>query len=82
AYRAAQHILYAAEKGVAAAQYDIASMYQTGVGVANDGVQAARWMSRAAAAGHTAAQYDYAVLLLRGLGLEKDKPKAIEYLIA
>ena len=45
-HRAFQHIQYAAEKGVAEAQYDLAALYQHGEGVTSDALEAARWNAR------------------------------------
>ena len=75
-----QIIRYAAEKGIAAAQYDLATLYQAGTGVPNDAVETSRWLRAAADQGMAVAAYDYSVLLLKGLGLKADEPKAISYM--
>jgi uncharacterized protein len=79
-YRAAEHIRYAAEQGIAEAQYDLGGLYQTGVGVPPDALQASHWLRKAAEQGMPEAQFEYAVTLLRGFGLTRDEPKAIPYL--
>jgi uncharacterized protein len=73
-YRAFGHMLFAAEAGVAAAQYDLGNLYATGTGVdPPNAFEAAKWIGKAAAAGHTDAQVDYAVLLFRGHGVPPDQ---------
>ena len=55
-------------------------LYQNGVGLEPNALEAANWMSKAAKQGLLAAQYEYAVMLMRGLGLKDDENKAIPYL--
>jgi TPR repeat protein len=66
-------MLFAAESGVAAAQYDLGTLYATGTGVDPNAFEAAKWIGKAAAAGHTEAQVDYAVILFRGHGVPPDQ---------
>jgi hypothetical protein len=54
--QAARWFHSAAEKGLAAAQFNLGVMYADGVGVAQDDVEAARWYARAAKQGHTDAR--------------------------
>jgi TPR repeat protein len=68
-------MLFAAEAGVAAAQYDLGTMYATGTGTDANAFEAARWIGKAAAQGHTEAQLDYAVLLFRGHGVPPDQKR-------
>jgi TPR repeat protein len=73
-YRAFGHMLFAAEAGVAAAQYDLGGLYATGTGVdPPNAFEAAKWIGKAAAAGHADAQVEYAVLLFRGHGVPPDQ---------
>src|SRR5262249_61433546 len=66
-YRAFGHMLFAAEAGVAAAQYDLGTLYASGTGVdPPNAFQAAIWIGKAAAAGPTAAQVGYPLLPLLG----------------
>jgi TPR repeat protein len=46
----------AAEKGSAAAQYNLGRMYAEGKGVLQDQAEARRWFERAAAQGHAEAK--------------------------
>jgi TPR repeat protein len=57
-YRAAMHIRFAAESGVAVAQYDLGTLYSTGTGVEANAFEAAKWIGKAAASGHAEAQVD------------------------
>jgi len=56
---------YAAENGVAAAQYRLARMYERGEGTAVDPGRALHWMARAAGDGHVRAMHDLGVLHVR-----------------
>lgn len=47
-----------AEKGILAAQYDLAIMYESGKGVAQDKNRAFEWFQKAAVAGHPDALFD------------------------
>jgi TPR repeat protein len=78
-YRAFGHMLFAAEAGVAAAQYDLGNLYATGTGVdPPNAFEAAKWIGKAAAAGHTDAQVEYAVLLFRGHGVPPDQKQGAQ----
>ena len=69
---------YAADSGVAAAQYDLGTLYSTGTGVDPNAFEAARWIGKAAAAGFTDAQVEYAVILFRGHGVPPDAKRGAE----
>jgi localization factor PodJL len=58
----------AAERGDAAAQFELAVAYEKGFLVDKDMAWAARWYGQAAHQGHSEAQYKYANLKLAGLG--------------
>lgn len=63
--------------GDSAAQYDVALMYATGVGVGKNVSQAFAWTKAAAEKGHTAAQYLLGSAYSGGLGTPKDEQKAL-----
>jgi TPR repeat protein len=78
-YRAFAHMLFAAEAGVAAAQFDLGTLYATGTGVdPPNAFEAAKWIGKAAASGHTDAQIEYAVLLFRGHGVPPDQKRGAQ----
>ena len=55
-------MLFAAESGVAAAQYDLGTLYTTGTGVDPNAFEAAKWIGKAA--GKTDANLDKIVAKL------------------
>jgi len=67
--------------GDPAAQYDVALMYATGVGVGKNVSQAFAWTKSAAEKGHTAAQYLLGSAYGGGLGTPKDEQKALLWFI-
>jgi TPR repeat protein len=69
---------FAAEAGVAAAQYDLGTLYATGTGVDPNAFEAAKWIGKAAAAGHTEAQLEYAVMLFQGRGVPPDQKRGAQ----
>ena len=68
-----------AEAGHAAAQYNIALMYERGAGVAPDRAAAYRWYHAAANQGHGYGQYRVGLALQRGLGVEEDDTAAVAW---
>ena len=65
--------------GDLSAQYEVALMYATGVGVAKNVSQAFVWTKTAAEKGHTAAQYLLGSAYAGGLGTPKDEKKALSW---
>jgi len=65
-----------AEQGHAAAQFNVAAMYEHGSGVAQDSAQAARWYLEAAKQGDADAQYKVGMLYETGAGIAKDLAEA------
>ena len=65
-----------AEAGDAAAQNNLASLYDKGQGVAQDYAQARAWFEKAAAQGFSAAQSNLGVLYADGLGVAQDYGQA------
>ncbi|UJJ49642.1 MULTISPECIES: TonB family protein [Rhodanobacter] len=69
-----------ATQGVAAAQADIGSMYQQGLGVTKDVTQARQWYFKAATQGFGPAQSRLGHLYMDGKGGDQDYAKAFEWL--
>ncbi|MFN3609245.1 MAG: peptidoglycan-binding protein, partial [Hyphomonas sp.] len=69
----------AALKGAAPAQYDLAKLYEQGIGVDRDMIQARSLISRAAEAGHVGAMYDLALFMAEGEGGNLDEQGAVDW---
>lgn len=69
-----------AEKGDAAAQYKLGSMFQEGVKIGKNAMEAARWFKKSAEAGNPKAQIMMARLTLTGEGTAKSVKEAKEWL--
>lgn len=61
-----------AEKGNAAAQFDLGTMYDQGEGTQQSYVEAAKWYLKAAEQGEVAAQYNLAIMYDLGEGVTQD----------
>ncbi len=72
----------AAESGLDAAQYNLAILYFTGQGVAQDLGLAFRWTEAAALQGHLGAQANLGSLYMEGSGVEQDVTTAIAWFTA
>ena len=68
-----------ADKGDAAAQYQIATLYAEGKGVEQSDATAAAWYQKAAEQGHAEAQYNLAVSYAEGLGVKQDDAAAVKW---
>jgi uncharacterized protein len=71
-----KEFLTAAEAGHADSQFNVALMYEQGIGIAKDEKEAVIWYRKAAEQGHAAAQYNLAVLYENGRGIEVDFAQA------
>lgn len=69
-----------AEAGDAEAQYDVASMYEKGNGVAKDADKAFQWYLKAAKQDHDKGAYKVGFSYLRGKGVEANYEKALKWL--
>ncbi len=58
------------------AQYSLASLYDTGLGVPQDYAAAASWLRKAADQGHATAQYNLGVMYENGRGVPQDYVQA------
>jgi TPR repeat protein len=76
AYKA---FLAAAKEGHADSQFNVASMYERGIGVGKDEKEAVVWYGEAASQGSAAAQFNLGVLYENGRGTEIDFVKANEW---
>ena len=72
-----------AEKGDAAAQFNLGVSYANGQGVPKDEAEAAKWYRKAADKGYAAAQVSLGVIYADGRGVPKDEAEAYKwYLLA
>jgi TPR repeat protein/Zn-dependent protease with chaperone function len=69
-----------AERGDAAAQYELGMMYARGQSVEKDDAQALSWLRKAAAQGHADAENALAQMYFNGRGVEQDDAIAIKWL--
>jgi TPR repeat protein len=69
-----------AERGNAAAQTYLGSLFETGRGVPQNYTEAAMWYRRAAEQGDTRAQYSLGLLYDRGFGVPQDIVEASKWL--
>lgn len=85
AYRSADYAKAAeiwrplAEKGNAAAQYRLGTLYAEGKGVAQDDKEAFKWFQRAAEKGDAGAQYNVGASYAAGIGVAKDEAEAAKW---
>lgn len=68
-----------AEKGDAAAQYFLGSLYEDGKGVEQNDATAFIWFRRAAEQGNAAAQYNVGASYAVGAGVEKSDAEAVKW---
>ncbi|MGY9106440.1 MAG: tetratricopeptide repeat protein [Alphaproteobacteria bacterium] len=66
----------AADQGLAAAQFLLATLYAEGNGVAEDQETAVTWYRRAADQGYPLAMHNLAAAYLRGVGIEQSRTLA------
>lgn len=74
-----KEFLAAAQAGHPDSQFNVALMYEQGLGIGKDEKEAVSWYSKAAEQGHSAAQYNLAVLYENGRGTGIDFAKAHEW---
>ena len=65
-----------AEQGEAEAQFGLGVMYDNGIGVPKDEVEAVKWYRKAAERGNANAQYNLGVMYDNGTGVPKDLVQA------
>ena len=68
-----------AEQGDAQAQHNLGAMYEKGLGVAKDDVQAVLWYRKAADQGLAQAQSNLGVMYKNGRGVAKDEVLAVQW---
>jgi TPR repeat protein len=68
-----------AEEGHAGSQFNVALMYEQGIGVAKDEKEAVVWYRKSALQGNSAAQFNLGVLYENGRGTKVDFAKANEW---
>ena len=69
-----------AKSGNAEAQYQLASLYRSGRGVAQDDALAFKWMQAAAEQGHVRAQFNLGTMYVAGRGAARDDAKGRAWL--
>jgi TPR repeat protein len=74
-----KEFLAAAQAGHADSQFNVALMYEQGIGVGKDEKEAVVWYDKAASQGHAAAQFNLGVLYENGRGTVIDFAKANEW---
>ena len=74
-----KEFLAAAKEGHADSQFNVALMYEKGIGVGKDEKEAVIWYGKSAAQGNAAAQYNLGVLYENGRGTHIDYAKANEW---
>lgn len=77
--QAYKEFLTAAQAGHADSQFNVALMYEQGIGVAKDEKEAVVWYGKSAAQDNSAAQYNLGVLYENGRGTAVDFAKANEW---
>jgi len=68
-----------AKKGVADAQYLLASMYMNGQGIRRDLHKAFKWFKKAALQGHMSAQYNIGVMFDNGMSVKENNKEAVKW---
>ena len=68
-----------AEAGDAKAQFDLASAYSQGTGVAKDTTQGIEWLKKSAVKGYPSAQVVLGYMYHKGIEMEKDPPEAAKW---
>ena len=74
-----KEFLAAAKEGHADSQFNLALMFERGIGVGKDEQEAVAWYSKAASQGNAAAQFNLGVLYENGRGTKIDFAKANEW---
>ena len=74
-----KEFLAAAEEGHTDSQFNVALMYEHGIGVGKDEKKSVVWYDKAASQGNAAAQYNLGVLYENGRGTKVDFAKANEW---
>ena len=67
-----------AERGDAKLQYEIGVIYEYGLRIAKDKVEAAKWYRKAAEQGDAGAQYCLGLLYVEGRGLPKNEAEGLK----
>jgi len=70
-----------AEQGNAEAQYNLAMLYDRGLGVENDDSEALKWYREAAEQGYAKAQYNLGMMYYFGKGVSQDKTTGYQWVI-
>ena len=68
-----------AELGMAAAQFNLALMYDNGEGVPENDAEAVKWYRKAADQGHSGAQFNLAIMYATGEGVPENDAEAVKW---
>ena len=68
-----------AEAGDAKAQFDLASAYSQGTGVAKDSAKGLEWLKKSASQGYAGAEVVLGLFYQKGIGIEKDPSEAAKW---
>ena len=68
-----------AEQGDVQAQLKLGSMYELGLGVKQDDVEAVKWYRQAAEQGHEGAQFNLGLMYETGRGVKQDDFEAVKW---
>ncbi len=80
AQSAAHQLREAAEKGIAAAQFNLGVLYASGTGVPKDAVKAVEWYRKAALQGFPQAQFNLSLAYEEGHGVLRDDTEAYAWM--
>ena len=69
----------AAEKGEAAAQFNLGQMYTNGEGVPEDDKEAVKWFRKSAEQGYANAQHNLGLMYQRGEGVPENDKEAVRW---
>jgi hypothetical protein len=70
----------AADKGSVAGEYNLAYLYEQGIGLEKNEVEAAKWYEAAAAGGDPVAQYQIGQRYMLGVGVATNRVQACKWL--
>jgi len=73
------HLRPLAEQGNADAQVKLGQIYELGLGVAHDYVEALKWYRKAAEQGNADAQYYLGEMYRHGVGVKQDRAEALKW---
>lgn len=76
-----ENVIKAANQGDVVSQYNLALMYNKGVGVPQDDAEALKWYLKAAEQGHALAQYNLGMVYYFGKSVPQDMVTAYKWVM-